>query len=50
MQITPELLIEKMIEWYGDKLANPEHHPIQFQHQAKITLYYLQQEYASKTN
>lgn len=27
-------------EWYGDKLVNFEHHPIQFQNQVKVYRYY----------
>jgi hypothetical protein len=39
--ITPETLMAKLIEVYGDNLADPEHHPIQFNHQAKVQLYYM---------
>jgi hypothetical protein len=39
--ITPEILIAKLIEVYGDNLADPEHHPIQFNHQVKVQLYYM---------
>lgn len=30
----------ELVEWYGDKLANPEHHPKQFQMQVKMYRYY----------
>jgi hypothetical protein len=39
--ITPEMLIARLIEVYGDNLADPEHHPIQFNHQVKVQLYYM---------
>ena len=39
--ITPEILIARLIEVYGDRLANPEHCPIQFNHQVKVQLYYM---------
>ena len=39
--ITPEILIARLIEVYGDKLADPEHCPIQFNHQVKVQLYYM---------
>jgi hypothetical protein len=39
--ITPETLMAKLIEVYGDNLADPEHHPIQFNHQVKVQLYYM---------
>jgi hypothetical protein len=39
--ITPEILIARLIEVYGDNLADPEHHPIQFNHQVKVQLYYM---------
>jgi hypothetical protein len=39
--ITPEMLIARLIEVYGDNLADPEHHPMQFSHQVKVQLYYM---------
>lgn len=30
----------KLEEYYGDSLANFEHHPQQFMHQVKLYLYY----------
>lgn len=30
----------ELVDHYGDKLVNPEHHPIQFQHQVKLYRYY----------
>lgn len=31
---------EELVEWYGDKLANFEHYPKQFQSQVNIYKYY----------
>jgi len=31
---------EKLVEHFGDKLANCEHHPKQFAHQVKLYRYY----------
>lgn len=31
---------KELEEWYGDKLVNFEHHPIQFKNQVKIYRYY----------
>jgi len=39
--ITPEILMAKLIEVYGDNLANADHYPVQFNHQAKVQLYYM---------
>ena len=33
-------LYEEMVEWYGDRLANFEHHPKQFTNQVKLYRYY----------
>jgi hypothetical protein len=34
---------EELLEHYGDKLANFEHHPIQFKSQIKCYKYYKEQ-------
>ena len=34
----------KLVDHYGDALANPEHYPIQFAHQVKLYRYYEQKE------
>ena len=39
--ITPETLMARLIEVYGNNLADSEHHPIQFNHQVKMQLYYM---------
>jgi len=39
--ITPETLMAKLIEVYGDNLANADHYPVQFNYQAKVQLYYM---------
>jgi hypothetical protein len=31
---------DKLVEYYGDKLADPIHHPIAFAHQVKVYRYY----------
>lgn len=31
---------KELEEWYGDKLVNFEHHPIQFKNQVKLYRYY----------
>ena len=36
-------LYEEMKEHYGDKLANFEHHPLQFRYQVKCYRYYKEQ-------
>lgn len=46
--ITPEMLIARLIEVYGDNLADPEHYPIQFSHQVKVQLYYMKMEEIKK--
>lgn len=33
--------VERMIEIFGDNMANPEHEPIRFKHQVKIANYIL---------
>lgn len=33
-------MYEELVEWYGDKLPNPDHHPIQFAHCVKLFKYY----------
>ena len=33
---------KELEEWYGDKLVNPEHHPIQFKHQVTMYRYYME--------
>lgn len=46
--ITPEILMARLIEVYGDKLADSEHYPIQFNHQVKVQLYYMKMAEAQK--
>jgi hypothetical protein len=31
---------DKLVEYYGDKLADPIHYPIAFAHQVKLYRYY----------
>jgi hypothetical protein len=33
-------MYEEMVEYYGEKLPNPEHHPIQFAYYVKLWKYY----------
>ena len=33
---------KELEDWYGDKLVNPEHHPIQFRNQVKLYRYYME--------
>lgn len=33
-------LYNEMVDWYGDNLANFEHHPRQFAYQIRLYLYY----------
>ena len=39
---------KQLVEHYGDKLANPDHHPKIFQYQ--VTLYKYIQERANESN
>ena len=43
-------LYKELEEYYGDKLANFEHHPRQFQWQVRIYLYYKERRNVSETN
>ena len=38
---TPEILINKMVDMFGDLLASPDHHPRQFAYQAKMAQWEL---------
>ena len=40
----------EMIEHYGDKLVNYEHHPIQFAHQVKLYQYYKERKQNENRN
>ena len=46
--ITPEMIADKMRADYGDEHLESlaEHFPKQFAHIAKVTLYYMSQDYA----
>ena len=33
---------KELEKWYGDKLVNPEHHPIQFKNQVRLYRYYME--------
>lgn len=46
-EITPETLWARLEQEYGSRLAHPDHHPRQFNQQAKLTLYYWRQELAA---
>ena len=43
MTVTIEQVQEKMIELFGDKVANPEHYPKQFEYQIKLAKWMLSQ-------
>ena len=34
---------KELEKWYGDKLVNPDHYPIQFRNQVKLYRYYMEQ-------
>jgi hypothetical protein len=40
--ITHEQVCTKMLELFGDKIANYEHHPKQFEYQIKLAKWMLQ--------
>ena len=40
---------QELEEWYGDKLVNFEHHPIQFNNQVKLYRYYKERKNESSS-
>jgi len=43
MTINEQTLLAKMMEVYGDDIADPDIYPSIFHHQANVTLYYMRQ-------
>ncbi len=43
MTINEESLLAKMMEVYGEDIADPDIYPNIFHHQANVTLYYMRQ-------
>ena len=39
---------EKLVEYYGDKLANPIHYPRMFEYQVKLYRYYTEPKVETK--
>ena len=51
--MTEQQIIEfynEMLEWYGDKLANFEHHPRQFAYQVRVYRYYKERSRNESSN